>query len=176
MPGQGMSAQAPRQHTPMERAFGMPGAQGRWWNNPRVVEALKLTEEQQKAMDGILMAHRDKLIDLHAGLEKADLRMEELIADTHPDEGAIVAQIDKIAQARAELEKANARFLLAVWSKLTPEQKTQLNQLRKNAGQGRNWGQANMRQRGMMRNRGAAGQNMQNMPPAPPPPAPDAKQ
>jgi Spy/CpxP family protein refolding chaperone len=159
----------------MERAFGMPGAQGRWWNNPRVVEALKLTEEQQKAMDGILMNHREKLIDLRASLQKQDLRMEELIADVHPEEGAIVAQIDKVAQARAELEKANARFLLAVWSKLTPEQKTQLNQLRTNGWQRGNWGQEQMRQRGMMRNRGAAGQNM---PPTPPPPlpAPEAKQ
>ena len=33
-----------------------------------------------------------------------------------------LAQIDKVAQARAELEKANARFLLALRAKLTPEQ------------------------------------------------------
>ena len=42
--------------------------------------------------------------------------------EDQPNENQILAQIDKVAQARAELEKANARFLLAIRSKLTPEQ------------------------------------------------------
>ena len=36
---------------PLERAFGGQGDHGRWWNNPKVVEQLKLTDEQRKAMD-----------------------------------------------------------------------------------------------------------------------------
>jgi Spy/CpxP family protein refolding chaperone len=105
-----------------------------------VVEYLKLTEEQQKAMDGILMEHREKLIDLRAALEKTELKMEGLVGDVQPNESAIVAQIDKVAQARAELEKANARYLLAVWSKLTPEQRTQVKQFRANGFARPNWG------------------------------------
>ena len=48
--------------------------------------------------------------------------MEPLVKDDQPNEASILAQIDKVAQARAELEKANARYLLALRSKLTPEQ------------------------------------------------------
>ena len=48
--------------------------------------------------------------------------MEPLMRDDSPNEAKILAQIDKVAQARAELEKANARFLLAIRAKLTPEQ------------------------------------------------------
>jgi Spy/CpxP family protein refolding chaperone len=46
-------------------------------------------------------------------------------ADT-PDRGAIESQIDRVVAARAELEKANARFLLDIRMKLTPEQWKQL--------------------------------------------------
>ena len=42
--------------------------------------------------------------------------------DDQPNESQILGQIDKVAAARAELEKANARFLLAIRAKLTPEQ------------------------------------------------------
>jgi len=63
------------------------------------------------------------------------------VRDDQPNESAILAQIDKVAQARAELEKANARYLLALRSKLTPEQWKQVQEFRENRGQMRgNWG------------------------------------
>jgi protein CpxP len=115
---------------PMERAFG--GAGGQFWNNPRTVAALKLTDDQRKAMDGILQDHRMKLVDLEANLKKAELAMQPLMKADTPDQAAILAQIDKVAQARAELEKANARFLLALRAKLTPDQWKQLQAMRQN--------------------------------------------
>ncbi len=124
---------------PFERAFGGHGIEGRWWNNPRVIERLKLTDDQRKAFDQILLGHREKLIDLHANVEKADLAMEPLVQADQPNESAILAQIDKVAQARAELEKAHARYLLALRSKLTPEQWKQVQDLRQNHG-GEGWG------------------------------------
>jgi protein CpxP len=127
-PGAGFGEHRP----PMERAFGAPGAHGRWWNNPKVVERLKLTDEQRKAFDGILLDHRAKLIDLRASLEKAELTLEPLMSDDSPNEAKILAQIDKVAQARAELEKANAGFLLAIRAKLTPEQWKQVQVFRAN--------------------------------------------
>ncbi|MGA2085389.1 MAG: Spy/CpxP family protein refolding chaperone [Terracidiphilus sp.] len=135
-PGPGFGERRP----PMERAFGPRGDHGRWWNNPKMVERLKLTDEQRKAMDGILLEHREKLIDLRASLQKAELAMEPLIRDDQPNEANILAQIDKVAQARAELEKANARFLLAIRGKLTPEQWKQLQTDRANRGPERGWG------------------------------------
>ena len=137
---------------PFERAFGSHGDHGKWWNNPRIVADLKLTDDQRKAMDGILLEHREKLIDLHASVDKAELGMEPLMGQDWPDEGKSLAQIDKVAQARAELEKANARFLLALRAKLTPEQwkELQANRQKMQAnhaghgeegrGEGRGWG------------------------------------
>ena len=121
-PGTGMGSGFGQHRPPFERAFGAQGDHGRWWNNPKMVERLKLTDEQRKSMDDTLLTHREKLVDLRGSLEKAELELEPLMKADQPDEAKILAQIDTVAQARAELEKANARFLLAIRSKLTPEQ------------------------------------------------------
>jgi Spy/CpxP family protein refolding chaperone len=155
----------------MENAFGPQSAHGRWWNNPRVVERLKLTDAQRKEFDDIYLAHREKLIDLHASLQKAELALETLVSDAQPNETKILAQIDKVAQARAELEKANAAFLLAIRGKLTAEQWTQLqaeraeraNRAREGHGGGQGWQRPGGWRQG-------GGQNRQTPPSQPPPP------
>ena len=125
-PGQGFGMHRP----PMERALGPVGPHGRWWNNPDVAQKLNLTDDQKQAMDQILLAHREKLVDLRGNLEKAELAMEPLMQADQPNESQILAQIDSVAQARAELEKANARFLLALRAKLSSDQWKQLQTMR----------------------------------------------
>ncbi|MGA3129772.1 MAG: periplasmic heavy metal sensor [Terracidiphilus sp.] len=126
--GQGMGP-GPAQHKPpMEQAFGF--ANGQFWNNPNLVQQLTLTDDQRKAMDGILQDHKMKLIDLRANLERAEVTLGPLIKADTPDQKAIEAQIDKVVMARAELEKANARFLLDIRMQLKPEQWTKLQLLR----------------------------------------------
>jgi periplasmic protein CpxP/Spy len=142
-PGMGsrMSPGFGEHRPPFERAFGPEGKEAQWWNNPRMAERLKLTDDQRKAMDGILQDHKMTLVDLHANLEKAELEMQPLMKADQPNESAILAQIDKVAQARAELEKANARFLLALRAKLTPDQWKQVQEFRTEGGTERGrWG------------------------------------
>ncbi|MGH9563515.1 MAG: Spy/CpxP family protein refolding chaperone [Terracidiphilus sp.] len=109
---------------PMEKAFGF--AYGQFWNNPNVAKRLNLSDDQRKAMDGILQDHKMKLIDLRANLEKAEVELGPLMKADTPDRGAIEGQIDKVVAARAALEKANALFLLDIRMKLTPDQWKQL--------------------------------------------------
>jgi Spy/CpxP family protein refolding chaperone len=155
---------------PFERAFGGHGNEGRWWNNPKLVEQLKLTDDQRKAFDQILQQHRSTLIDLRANLDKAELALEPLIRDDQPNENAILAQIDKVAQARAELEKANARYLLAIRGKLTPDQWKQVQEFRRNREQMRGgWGPGGRRQGGGP-GPGGPGGDAPNPPPPPPGP------
>jgi periplasmic protein CpxP/Spy len=173
-PGGGMGQGFGGHRPPMENAFGPQGAQGRWWNNPRIVERLKLTDVQRKEFDDIFLRHREKLIDLRANLQKAELALEPLVRDSQPNETKILAQIDKVAQARAELEKANAAFLLDIRSKLTAEQWAQLQADRANRGRdgrgGEQRGQGQGR-RGPGGWRQGGGQNRQTPPSQPPPPA-----
>jgi protein CpxP len=185
--GQGMGQGFGGHRPPMERALGAGGDHGRWWNNPRIVEKLKLSDDQRKAMDGILLEHREKLVDLRGSLEKAELEMEPLMRDDQPNEARILAQIDKVAQARAELEKANARFLLAIRGKLTADQWKQVQDFRKNSGMERRGMRMGGEGRGEGRGQGQGGQGSTRMyhrqmlpPPFPPdaapqqPPAPPA--
>ncbi len=114
----------------MERSFGF--ANGRFWNNPNVVKQLNLTDDQRKAMDGILQDHRMKLIDMQAALRKAELTLGPLMKADTPERAAIEAQIDKVVGARADLEKANARFLLDIRMQLKPDQWKQLQTMHQN--------------------------------------------
>jgi periplasmic protein CpxP/Spy len=106
---------------PMERTFH-DGQFGRWWENPKIAQAIGLTDDQKKKMDDIFQQHRLHLIDLKANLEKAEVEMHPLIEADQPDESQVLAQIDKVAQARAELEKADARMLFDVRKTLTADQ------------------------------------------------------
>jgi len=152
---------------PFERALGPQGYHGRFWNNPAMIEKLKLTDAQRKAMDGILLQHREKLVDLRGNVEKAELEMEPMMKDDQPNEARILAQIDKVAQARAELEKANARFLLALRGQLTPEQWKLMQAERANRREDRRGWEPGGAGRGGQRPEGPGRQQM-----APPPPGP----
>jgi len=122
--GPGMGPGFGQHRPPMERSFGF--VNGQFWNNPDVVKQLNLTDDQRKAMDGILQEHRLKLIDLQATLRKAEVEMIPLMKADTPDRAEIEAQIDKVVSARADLEKANARFLLDIRMQLKPDQWKQL--------------------------------------------------
>lgn len=162
-PGMGFGDHRP----PMERTLGARGEHGRWWNNPQVAERLKLTDAQRKAMDDTLQQHRETLVDLRGSLEKSELELEPMMKEDQPNESQILAQIDKVAQARAELEKANARFLLAIRSKLTPEQWKQMEADRANRPHGA-WSRDGQGPRGQ--HRGQAPPPAGDGQSAPPPP------
>jgi Spy/CpxP family protein refolding chaperone len=108
-------------HGPMDRSMHV-GPPGKWWSDPRFVQILGLTPDQQKRMDDVFNQNRLKLIDLSAALQKEEAILEPLLAADRPDEPKILLQIDRVAQARAELEKGNARMLLGLRGVLTQEQ------------------------------------------------------
>lgn len=130
--GQGVGSGLAGHRPPFEQAFRFHG--GRFWDNPRIATALKITPDQQKAMDDILFQHREKLIDLQANLKKAELDMEPLMNADEPNQSAIEEQIDKVVAARGALERANANFLLDIRMKLTPDQWKQIKNFRAEGG------------------------------------------
>ena len=155
---------------PMERA--MRADRGQWWNNPSVIEKLKLTDDQRKAMDVIFQQHREKLVDLRGNVEKAEIAMDPLVKADQPNESAVLAQIDKVAQARAELEKANARFLFELRAKLTPDQWKQVQEFRHSRPEMRRDWRNGDRRPGSEDRRRDFNQDKGAPPPSPPPPGP----
>jgi Spy/CpxP family protein refolding chaperone len=112
---------------------------GKWWENPRVVERVKLTAEQQAAISDLVYQHARAMIDLKAEVEKAELELRDRV-DRHdlvPDQ---VRTAFKVFQAaRAALESERFEMLLAVRLQLSPEQWDELQTLhrdfRRNLGQ-----------------------------------------
>lgn len=113
-------------HPPVEKMLGPKGTHTRFWNNPTIVQKLNLTDDQRKAMDAVFEKHKPELSDLHDKVEAAEGQLKPLMNADKPEQDKILDQIDKLANARRDLEKANARFLLEVRDKLTPDQWRQL--------------------------------------------------
>jgi Spy/CpxP family protein refolding chaperone len=104
-------------------AFGpmeVPG--GKWWQNEQIVADLGLTPDQRARLDHLAFEHRDRMIDLRAALEKAGLRLREMMDDVRFDERAALEQIDRVAAARSLVEKHRAGMLVKTRAVLTPEQ------------------------------------------------------
>ncbi len=57
--------------------FNLP--HGKWWENERVVQRIGLTEEQQKAISDLVYQHALRMIDLNAGLKKAEFELGDLV-------------------------------------------------------------------------------------------------
>jgi Spy/CpxP family protein refolding chaperone len=95
---------------------------GRWWKNADVVKAIGLNDGQVQKIEQVFQDSRMKLVDIHATLQKEEIKLEPLLEAENPDEGSVLSAIDHIAAARASLEKANAQMAFAIRRVLTPEQ------------------------------------------------------
>ena len=95
---------------------------GRWWKNAEVAKTIGLNDAQVQKIEQIFVDSRMKLVDVHATLQKEEIKLEPLLEADNPDESAVLAAIDRITAARATLEKANAQMAFAIRRVLTPEQ------------------------------------------------------
>lgn len=102
---------------------------GRWWKNAEVAKTIALNEGQVQKIEQIFQESRFKLVDIHAALQKEEIKLEPLLEAGTPDESAVLGAIDRIAADRANLEKANAQMAFAIRRVLTPEQWKQLRAL-----------------------------------------------
>jgi Spy/CpxP family protein refolding chaperone len=98
------------------------GPPGRWWDDKHYAKQLKLTEDQQRRMDGIFEQSRPVLLNRLETLEKEEQRMEVLTHAKTLDESALFSQIDRIEQARADLGKANTHYQVQLRNELDADQ------------------------------------------------------
>ena len=103
---------------------GMP--EGKWWKNPRVAAALRLTDPQVDQIEKIFLRVRPQLIDLRGDLEKKRLTQNSLIEGPNVKTDEAAKAIDATEQARSRLEKARAMMFLEIRQVLSPEQRQKL--------------------------------------------------
>jgi len=99
---------------------------GKWWNNRRLITALKLSPDQQSRIDALWTQHRRGLIDRKAELEKRQLDLADLLGKDSIDEDAALKAFDRVQEARVALERATFIMRIQIKNLLSPEQQQRL--------------------------------------------------
>ena len=111
-------------------ATAQPALEGKWWKRPRIVQALGLTAAQSGELEKIFAAHKPKLIDLKADLEKKQFEYEQAMSAETIDRKRVEASVAAREQARARLQTELSLMELDMRQVLTPEQREKVQQLR----------------------------------------------
>jgi Spy/CpxP family protein refolding chaperone len=99
---------------------------GAWWKNSKVAEKLNLTDSQIKQLEDTFYQHRLKLVDVGAEMQKADMKLQQMLDADTVDESAVNAQVDQVLAARGKMEREFTNMNLNFRKILTPDQWKQL--------------------------------------------------
>jgi Spy/CpxP family protein refolding chaperone len=108
---------------------------GRWWENPRVVERIHLSESQQAAIRDLVVEHARRMIDLNADVKRAEFDLAELVDRDVVDPDQVRQAFAALQKARQRLENERFELLLAVRQSLTREQWRELGRMRQEFNQ-----------------------------------------
>ncbi len=92
----------------------------------RVIDRLSLDLEIETAVYAALDGARTELRGRRGEIRAAHEEMRELLAQTEPDETAVINQVDVISAAMSEARKASLHVFLAVREMLPEEQRQEL--------------------------------------------------
>ena len=111
---------------------------GAWWKNSKVAEKLNLTDAQIKQLEDTFYQHRSKLVDIGAAMEKADMKLQQMLDADTVDESAVNAQVDQVLAARGQMEREFTTMNLNFRKILTLDQWKQLRAMHGEGGPGGN--------------------------------------
>jgi len=95
------------------------------------LQNLGLSGDQETKVQAILDGAKTQREQMRPQMEAAFDQMHTLLKADPPDEAAIMQQADKIGQLKTEEHKTMLHTLLAVRAELTPEQRQQLEAMKK---------------------------------------------
>ena len=109
---------------------GATGAHGRhqhrWWNTPKYMEALKLTDGDIQQLNQVYETSSLDMIELKGQVEAARLKLQYMMEKENLDEPAMEAQYNHLEEARAALGKARFAFFVQVRKIIGPQRFSQL--------------------------------------------------
>ena len=110
---------------------------GKWWENPRFVNHIGLTDEQQDQIRGIVFKHARRMIDLKADVDKAGLDLVGTVDQQDFDPAPVRAAYAVFQTARQKLENERFEMLLEVRLVLTYEQWQKIEEIKQRMKQNR---------------------------------------
>ncbi|MDD4052201.1 MAG: Spy/CpxP family protein refolding chaperone [candidate division Zixibacteria bacterium] len=85
-------------------------------------KGLDLTKEQIQKIKDIMFAHKNAMIDLKAALEKAQLRMGQVMKSDSPDKAKALAAAREVNAAKGQMAEARITHMFNMRGVLTAEQ------------------------------------------------------
>jgi Spy/CpxP family protein refolding chaperone len=110
---------------------------GKWWENPRMVDHIGLTNEQQGQIREIVFAYARRMIDLKADVDKAGLDLANSVDQQEFDPTPVRAAYAVFQTARHKLEIERFEMLLEVRQVLTYEQWRKIEEIKQRMKQNR---------------------------------------
>jgi Spy/CpxP family protein refolding chaperone len=110
---------------------------GKWWENPRLVNQIGLTDEQQDQIREVVYQHARRMIDLKADVDKAGLDLAESVDQQEFDPAPVRAAYSVFQTARKKLENERFEMLLEVRQILTYEQWQKIEEIKQRIKQNR---------------------------------------
>ena len=104
---------------------------GKWWDNERLAERLELTEAQREEIRAQVYEHARRMIDLNAGVKRAELELANLVANSDFESAAARAAFAGLQDARRALESERFEMLLAVRGVLSDQQWQEIQNIRR---------------------------------------------
>jgi len=92
------------------------------WRNPKMVQELKLTDEQVKGLREADFAHREKRLQLKSKLDALHLELKKLFVAESVDEAKVLEVAQKTSDLKGKLFVQRIESRLAVGKLLTAEQ------------------------------------------------------
>jgi Spy/CpxP family protein refolding chaperone len=94
-------------------------------------ERLGLGEETRQAIQAILEDSHARAAALHDEHREARRRLKDLLSEDAPTETAVMAQAEEVGRIETALSKHRLATLLRIRALLTPEQRSQLSEMRR---------------------------------------------
>ena len=96
-------------------------------------EAIGLTEEQHERLRAEMQKAHDRFEELHSKLQKQREATAALLRKEQVDEAAALAQFEKLFEVERDVRRGHLTLMLALKNKLTPEQQTKLQEIKKHS-------------------------------------------
>jgi Spy/CpxP family protein refolding chaperone len=101
----------------------------RWWERPKIIEQLKLTDEQRNRIKAIYDKNSQDLDKMRTDLRAQGKQLRDMLTQDKLDENAISKQIDTLTDTLSKLVKAELQMNVAMMNELTVDQRKQLVQM-----------------------------------------------
>ena len=122
-------------------AYGMVNAQpeggGMDGMHGKMIEKLKLTDQQQEKLQDLMIQHQKDIVPKQADLKLAKIGLKEIMMKSDINEKAALDQMDKISAIKAQIAKLKLQHLLAARKILTADQLKEFKQMHRMMGFGR---------------------------------------